>query len=135
MPQWHGDSSKRKVTGGRRRLYRKKKAFEMGSDSTETRLGEVARKIEKAYGATMKIKLLREKHANVTNPSTGKTEKVEIIRVVRNPVNVDYDRRKIITKGAIIGTSLGEAVVTSRPGQNGIVNAVLTSGKPKAGRA
>jgi len=52
--------------------------------------------------------------------------------VVRNPVNVDYDRRRIITKGAIIGTSLGEAVITSRPGHNGVVNAVLVSGKPKS---
>ena len=135
MPQWHGDLSKRKITGGRRRQYRAKKAFEMGSDPTETKVGESARKVEKAYGNTTKIKLLSEKYANVTNPSTGKTEKFEIIRVVRNPVNVDYDRQRIITKGAVIGTAVGDAVVTSRPGQNGIVNAVLTSGKPKAGRA
>ncbi|MDQ1279130.1 MAG: small subunit ribosomal protein S8e [Thermoproteota archaeon] len=135
MPQWHGDLSKRKITGGRRRQYRSKRAYEMGSDSTETKVGEVTRKVEKAYGNTIKIKLLSEKYANVTNPSTGKTEKVEIIRVVRNPVNVDYDRRRILTKGAVIGTSIGDAVVTSRPGQNGIVNAVLSSGKLKATRA
>jgi len=131
MPQWHGDLTKRKITGGRKRLYRAKRSFEMGNDSTETRLGKVVRKIEKTYGNTIKTKLLSEKYANVTYPSTGKTERVEILRVVRNPVNVDYDRRRIITKSAIIGTSLGEAVVTSRPGQNGVVNAILTSVKPK----
>jgi small subunit ribosomal protein S8e len=61
----------------------------------------------------------------VTISSAGRTEKVEIERVVRNPVNVDYDRRRIITRGAIIATQLGEAVVTSRPGQDGVINALL----------
>jgi len=135
MPQWHGDLSKRKVTGGRRRLYRSKRAFEMGSDPTETKLGEAVRKIGKTCGRTAKMRLLSEKYANVTNHQTGKTEKVEIIRVVKNPVSVDYDRRRIITKGAIINTPMGDAVVTSRPGQNGVVNAVLSSSKPKAARA
>lgn len=62
----------------------------------------------------------------MSNPSTGKTEKVEIIRVIRNPTNVDYNRRGVITKGTIIETPIGVARVTSRPGQDGLVNAVLT---------
>jgi small subunit ribosomal protein S8e len=45
--------------------------------------------------------------------------------VLRNPVNIDYDRRKIITKSTIIETSFGEAVVTSHPGQDGLINAIL----------
>ncbi|HDI07805.1 MAG TPA: 30S ribosomal protein S8e, partial [Candidatus Bathyarchaeota archaeon] len=63
--------------------------------------------------------------ACVTDPSTGKTQKAEILRVVKNPANVDYNRRGVITKGAVIETSLGLARVTSRPGQHGIINAVL----------
>jgi len=50
---------------------------------------------------------------------------VKILRVIKNPANVDYDRRGVITQGTIVETSLGTARVTSRPGQNGIVNAVL----------
>ena len=42
-----------------------------------------------------------------------------------NPANRDFARRKIITKGAIIKTKRGNARVTSRPGQNGTVDAVL----------
>ena len=34
-------------------------------------------------------------------------------------------RRNIINKGAIIDTGLGKAKVTSRPGQTGIVSAIL----------
>jgi small subunit ribosomal protein S8e len=47
------------------------------------------------------------------------------MRVVKNPTNIDYDRRGVITKSAVIETSLGLARVTSRPGQQGIINAVL----------
>jgi small subunit ribosomal protein S8e len=65
----------------------------------------------------------------VTNPKSGKTEKTEILRVVRNPANVDYNRRGVITKGAEIETTLGLARVTSRPGNDGVINAVLVSGK------
>lgn len=75
----------------------------------------------------MKVRVLSEKYACVTDLKTGKTEKAEILRVVRNPANVDYDRRGVITKGTIVETSLGLARVTSRPGQNGVINAVLIS--------
>jgi len=102
-----------------------KRRFERGAFPTETTLGEPKRKIERRRGGNMKIRLLSTNHANVSNPSTGKTEKVEILRVVKNPANVDYDRRGVITKGTIIETPLGTARITSRPGQHGIVNATL----------
>jgi len=73
----------------------------------------------------VKTRLLSVTHANLSNTSTGKTERTKILRVVKNPANVDYDRRGIITKGTIIETQLGTARVVSRPGQNGVVNAIL----------
>ena len=51
-----------------------------------------------AVGGISKIKVLSEKHASVTDPKTGKTEKTEITRVVKNGANVDYNRRGVITK-------------------------------------
>jgi small subunit ribosomal protein S8e len=42
---------------------------------------------------------------------------------------VDYDRRGVITKGAEIETKIGLARVTSRPGGDGVINAVLIGGK------
>ncbi|MEM3874407.1 MAG: 30S ribosomal protein S8e [Candidatus Bathyarchaeia archaeon] len=125
MSVWHGDLHKRKPTGGKRRPYRGKRKFEQGSFPVETVLGEPKRKIERGRGGNAKVKVLSEKYACVTDLKTGKTEKAEILRVVKNPANVDYNRRGVITKGAIIETSLGLARVTSRPGQNGVVNAVL----------
>lgn len=127
MSVWHGDLHKRKPTGGKRKPYRGKRKFEQGSFPTETILGEPKRKVERRRGGNLKVRVLSEKYACVTDLKTGKTEKAEIIRVVKNPANVDYDRRGVITKGTIIETNLGLARVTSRPGQNGVINAVLVS--------
>jgi len=122
---WHGDLKKRKPSGGRKRAHRGKRRFERGSFPTETGLGEPKRKVSRRRGGATKVRLLSVTHANVSDPSTGKTERVEILRVVKNPANVDYDRRGVITKGTIIETQLGRARVTSRPGQSGLVNAIL----------
>ena len=125
MPQWHGDLHKRKRSGGRRKVFRGKRAYEMGSDPSETVLGEPRIVPKRGRGGLIKLSALATKFANVTDPSTGKTEKTEIKGVVRNPANVDYQRRGVITKGAILETPLGQARVTSRPGQHGVVNAIL----------
>ena len=80
---------------------------------------------KRSRGGNFKIKLLAINFANVMNPATNKSKKVEIQRVLKNQANVDFQRRGVITKGAIIETPIGDAVVTSRPGQEGIINAVL----------
>jgi small subunit ribosomal protein S8e len=129
MSVWHGDQHKRKPTGGVKRSYRKKRKFEKGSFPTETTLGKTKKKSRRGHGQNTKVRLLNVTHANISDPSTGKTEKTKITRVLKNPANADYDRRGVITKGALIETALGTAQVTSRPGQNGIVNAILTPEK------
>jgi small subunit ribosomal protein S8e len=90
-------------------------------------MGESRRKFSRGRGGNLKLKVLSEKQVCVTDPKTGKTEKTEVLRVVKNPANIDYDRRGVITKGALIETSLGQARITSRPGQHGVLNAVLVS--------
>lgn len=127
MSVWHGDSHKKKPSGGRKRSYRKKRKFEQGLFPAETILGETKRKVGRKKGGNLKVKVLRDEYACVTDPESGKTEKVEVRRVIRNPANVDYDRRGVITKGAIIETPKGLARVTSRPGQHGVINAILIS--------
>jgi small subunit ribosomal protein S8e len=121
----HGDLKKRKLTGGRRHAYRVKRKFDKGSFPAETMLGETKKKTTRGRGNTVKRKVLADKYACVTDTKTGKTEKVEILRVARNPANIDYNRRGVITKGAIVETPKGLARVTSRPGQQGVINAVL----------
>lgn len=131
MSVWHGNLHKKKSSGGRRIAHRKKRKFEQGSFPAETTLGEPKSKISRGRGGNLKRKILVDKFVCVTDVKSGKTEKVEITRVVKNPVNVDYDRRGVITRGAVIETSLGLARVTSRPGQHGMLNAVLVSAEKK----
>jgi len=126
---WHGDLHKKKPSGGKKRSFRMKRRFERGAFPTEALLGETKKKFSRRRGGNIKIRLLTASHANISDPSTGKTEKVEITRVVKNPANVDYDRRGVITRGTIIETSLGIARVTSRLGQDGILNAILVPKK------
>ncbi len=121
---WHSDHNKRKVTGGRRKSFRPRRSFEVGGYPAETRLGEAIRRVHNTRGNTKKIKLLVARYANVTDPLIGKTDKVIIQEVIESKANADYNRRKIIVRGAIIETSLGRAVVTSRSGQDGVINAV-----------
>jgi small subunit ribosomal protein S8e len=50
---------------------------------------------------------------------------VKIETVKDNKANLHYMRRSILTKGAVIKTELGDARITNRPGQDGVVNAIL----------
>jgi small subunit ribosomal protein S8e len=123
MVLWHG-KSKRKITGGKLRRHKRKKKYEMGREQTETKVGERRAKRIKTRGKTAKVKLRVAQYANVTT-KIGKSNKVEIIDVRENRANPHYIRRNVVTKGAIIDTKMGLARVTSRPGQDGNINAVL----------
>jgi small subunit ribosomal protein S8e len=125
MAIWHRGLEGRTPTGARMRPARKKKKRELGSEPTHTKIGDEKRKVIDAFGGNEKVRLYQATFANVFNPETKKATKVKILDVVENPSNIDFVRRKIITKGAVIKTELGLAKVTSRPSQDGIVNAVL----------
>lgn len=131
MSVWHGDYHKKKLSGGRKRAYRKKRRFERGSFPVETTLGGRKLKTVRRQGGNLKTRVFSENQVSVSDPATGKTEKTEILRVAKNPANVDYDRRGVITKGTIIETKLGLARVTSRPGQDGLINAILVPKEAK----
>lgn len=126
MSVWHGNMRKKSLSGSRRKAYRKKRKYEQGTFAVETVIGEQKRKVSRGRGGNTKLKIMSEKRVCVTDPKTGKTQRTEIMRVVKNPANIDYDRRGVMTKGAVIETSLGQARITSRPGQHGVLNAVLT---------
>lgn len=121
--QYQGRSP-RKRTGGRRRDFRKKKKHELGREPTETQVGDAKRKTVDTRGNTSKVRAIEVDTASV---STGEGEVVaaEIENVAENPSDPNYARRNIVTKGAILETSEGRVRVTSRPGQDGQINAVL----------
>jgi small subunit ribosomal protein S8e len=118
---------KRKLTGGARKANRTRRAFEKDGYAAETLLGETENYERRMRGGSLKTSLRFAEFANVRDLGSGKTSKVKITRVLRNPANRDYERRGVITRGALIDTELGNAKVTSRPSQDGVINAVLTA--------
>ncbi|MCD6248691.1 MAG: 30S ribosomal protein S8e [Hadesarchaea archaeon] len=134
MAIWQGRSRK-KPSGGRIWPSRKKRKYELGREPAETKIGPTKRVKVKVRGGGRKLRLLAADEANITIPETGESKKAKIISVLENPANPHFVRRNIITRGAIIETSLGKARVTSRTGQDGVVNATLIEAKPgKTGR-
>jgi len=113
-----------KITGGRRHPLRIRRKYEIDRYPNEAVNGAQVTVTRRVRGNNKKTAL---KAIDFVNLSTGevKVKKSKIIKVLENATNNDYKRRGIITKGAILETQEGRCRVVSKPGQSGIVNAVL----------
>jgi len=127
MPQWMGES-RRKVSGGMRRPARKKRRSEIGRENLFTTIGEQKLQSIRTRGDNKKVRVVQVTKANAVDPKTGKVTSTTVSTVVDNSANRNYIQRNILNKGAIVMTPLGRAKVTSRPGQDGVVNIVLVEG-------
>ena len=123
MAQWHG-ISRRKSTGGRLVQARSKRRTEISSEKQYAFVGEPKRKIYRKTGGNTMARVLVDNRVAVSDGS-GKTTMASIINVVENPSNPNFVRRNILTKSAIIDTDKGLVRITSRPGQDGVINGVL----------
>ncbi len=124
MAIWQG-TSVRRPSGARAKTNRNKRKMEFGREPAETKIGDRKIKTIRTKGGNEKIRLTNEQKINVVNPKTQKVELADIISVVENHANTHFVRRNIITKGAVIETSSGKVKVTSRPGQDGIINGII----------
>lgn len=115
----------RLITGGLKKAHRGKRKFELGGPFTAPSVGDQTLiRADRVRGGATKLRVIRADHVNVAD-SSGKVVKTKILGVERTPANVEYARRGIITKGAIVKTELGLVRITSRPGRDGAVNGVL----------
>ncbi len=112
-----------KITGGRRRPLRSRKKHETNRFPNEALIGEQITVTRKVRGKNVKTAIKTISTVNLVIDS--KAKKVKILKVLENATNNDYQRRGIISKGAILETAEGKCRVMSRPGQHGVVNAVL----------
>ncbi|MFX1324593.1 MAG: 30S ribosomal protein S8e [Promethearchaeota archaeon] len=117
--------SKRKYTGKKLKHFRKKRKRELERPTIDPVVGEEKKKKQRVLGGNTKLRLFSTSFINVTDPNTNKTSKVRILRFESNSASKDLNRRHILTKGAIVETELGNARITSRPGQHGVLNGVL----------
>lgn len=121
--QYHEKKLRKIGTGGMRRSSRDKKKAHLGGHFRATKIGKAASTSKRLRGGRTKVALKTAEYANVV--IGDKVKKAKIIKVIESPSNREYTRMNIITKGAVIETDAGKARVTSRPGQHGIINAVL----------
>jgi len=113
-----------KITGGRRHPLRIRRKYETDRYPNEPINGAQITITRRVRGNNKKTAL---KTIDFVNLAMGeaKVKKTKILKVIDNATNNDYKRRGIITKGAVLETQEGKCKVVSKPGQNGIVNAIL----------
>jgi len=112
-----------KITGGRRHVLRSRRKNEIDRFPNEALIGEQITITRKVRGKNIKASIKTIDSVNLAIDS--KIKRVKIIKVLENATNNDYQRRGVISKGAILETEEGKCRVVSRPGQHGTVNAIL----------
>ena len=112
-----------KITGGRRHVLRSRRKFEIDRFPNEALIGDQITITRKVRGKNTKVAIKTINSVNLALDS--KIKRVKIIKVLENATNNDYQRRGVISKGAILETEEGKCRVVSRPGQHGTVNAIL----------
>ena len=112
-----------KITGGRRHVLRSRRKYEIDRFPNEALIGDQITITRKVRGKNTKVAIKTINSVNLAIDS--KIKRVKIIKVLENATNNDYQRRGVISKGAILETEEGKCRVVSRPGQHGTVNAIL----------
>ena len=112
-----------KITGGRRHALRSRRKYEIDRFPNEALVGDQITVTRKVRGKNVKTAIKTIDSVNLAIDS--KIKRVKIIKVLENVTNNDYQRRGVVSKGAILETEEGKCRVISRPGQHGTVNAIL----------
>ena len=112
-----------KITGGRRHVLRSRRKYEIDRFPNEALIGDQITITRKVRGKNIKAAIKTIDSVNLAIDS--KVKRVKIIKVLENATNNDYQRRGVISKGAILETEEGKCRVVSRPGQHGTVNAIF----------
>lgn len=117
-------------SGGRHTRNRGKRRFELGHLPTETRIAEKT-VIEQspAKFANVKVRVRMADSVNLLDTKTRTFSQAKVRAVVECPANRHYIRRNVLVRGSVVETEKGRAIITSRPGQDGTVNAVLVAAK------
>ncbi len=113
-----------KITGGRRVPLKTRRKYDMDRFPNEAVSGPQVTVTRQVRANHIKTGLKTIDTVNLAIAG-GKVKKTKILKVLENATNSDYQRRGVISKGAILETEDGKCRVVSRPGQQGQVNAIL----------
>jgi small subunit ribosomal protein S8e len=93
---------KRRLTGGRMPIHKKKRLFESGRPSANTKIGEKRIRRIRVRGGNYKFRALRLDAGNFSWGSESTTRKTRVLDVVYNASNNELVRTKTLVKNAVI---------------------------------
>lgn len=93
---------KRSASGARRAYYRKKRAFELGRQAANTRIGAKRIHTVRVRGGNLKHRALRLESGNFAWGSEHITAKTRVLGVVYNASNNELVRTNTLVKGCIV---------------------------------
>lgn len=93
---------KRRLTGGRMPIHKKKRQYESGRPAANTKLGETRIREVRAMGGKIKHRALRLNTGNYNWASEGVAFKSKILNVVYNASNNELVRTNTLVKNTIV---------------------------------
>merc|ERR1719263_1202782 len=93
---------KRRATGGRMPVHKKKRQFEMGRMPTGTKLGQKKVTLVRGRGGNFKHRALRIDNGTFSWGSESVSRKTRVIDVVYNATNNELVRTKTLVKNCIV---------------------------------
>lgn len=93
---------KKRLTGGKKRIWRKKRKHELGRQPSNTKIGKKQITHIRVRGGNIKKRALKLDHGNFSLVSASTTRKARILSVVYNSTNNELVRTNTLVKGSII---------------------------------
>jgi small subunit ribosomal protein S8e len=93
---------KRRLTGGKRKVHRKKRKFEMGRQPSATKIGSKRIHLVRCRGGNFKSRALRLETGNFSWATEAVTRKTRIVGVSYNATSNELVRTNTLVKGAVI---------------------------------
>lgn len=93
---------KKRLTGGKQKKWRKKRKYELGRQSSDTKIGTKRLSMIRVRGGSYKKRALSLEAGNFSYLSLNITKKTKIISVIYNSTNNELVRTNTLVKGSII---------------------------------
>lgn len=93
---------KRRLTGGKKKSWRKKRKHEIGRQPSNTKIGPKQIALVRVRGGNIKKRALKLDFGNFSMISKGVTRKARIVSVVYNSTNNELVRTNTLVKGNIV---------------------------------
>jgi small subunit ribosomal protein S8e len=93
---------KKKLTGGKKRIWKKKRKHELGRQASNTKIGPKQLSLIRTRGGNIKKRALLVESGNFSMISSGVSRKTKVLRVVFNSTNNELVRTNTLVKGSII---------------------------------